>query len=135
VVADIPGLIEGAHEGAGLGHDFLRHIERTKIIVHLLDLYPPDGSYPATNYRTIRSEMEAFSPALATKEEFIAANKIDLVPDDDTEALDKLKAELPGKKIFPLSAATRKNIDPLLDALWKTIQRVREEEAATKPSA
>ena len=135
VVADIPGLIEGAHEGAGLGHDFLRHIERTKIIVHLLDLYPPDNSDPATNYRTIRAELEAFSPALATKEEFIAANKIDLVPEDDTEALDKLKSELPGKKIFPISAATRKNIDPLLDALWKTLQRIKEEEAATKPSA
>jgi GTP-binding protein len=133
VVADIPGLIEGAHHGAGLGHDFLRHIERTKIIVHLLDLHPPDNSNPADNYRTIRAELEAFSPALATKTEFIAANKTDLVPESDHEALDKLREELPGKMIFPISAATRKNLDPLMDALWKTLQQIKEEEAATHP--
>src|SRR5439155_11563419 len=75
VVADIPGLIEGAQHGAGLGHAFLRHIERTKIIVHLLDLYPLDGSHPAENYPTIRRELEAFSPALATQRELVAANK------------------------------------------------------------
>src|SRR3954463_394157 len=78
VVADIPGLIEGAQHGAGLGHGFLRHIERTKIIVHLLDLYPPDGSDPADNYRKIRGELEAFSPVLAEKREIVAPNKIDL---------------------------------------------------------
>jgi GTP-binding protein len=134
VVADIPGLIEGAHHGAGLGHDFLRHIERTKIIVHLLDLHPPDNSNPADNYRTIRAELEAFSPALATKTEFIAANKTDLVPESDHEALDNLRKELPGKQIFPISAATRKNLDPLTDALWKTLQQIKEEEAATHPT-
>src|SRR5204863_1155861 len=99
VVADIPGLIEGAHKGAGLGHDFLRHIERTKVIVHLLDLFPPDGSDPAENYRTIRKELESFSPALAAKEELIAANKIDLAIDGS--ALDHLLEELPDKEIFP----------------------------------
>src|SRR6185312_3092495 len=78
VVADIPGLIEGAQHGAGLGHAFLRHIERTKTIVHLLDMYPMDGSDPVENYRTIRRELEAFSPALANKREVIAANKMDL---------------------------------------------------------
>src|SRR5690606_1323285 len=78
VFADIPGLIEGAEQGAGLGPAFLRHIERTKIIVHLLDLFPPDESDPAANYRIIRRELEAFSPALAQKHEIIAANKVDL---------------------------------------------------------
>src|SRR5258706_1591490 len=82
VFADIPGLIEGAHAGAGLGHDFLRHIERTKVIVHILDLYPADESDPADNYKKIRAELEAFSPLLATKQEIIAANKIDLSTDD-----------------------------------------------------
>src|SRR5439155_8085721 len=94
VFADIPGLIEGAQSGAGLGHAFLRHIERTKIIVHLLDLYPPDGSDPAENYRKIRGELEAFSPVLAEKRELVAPNKIDLSVDD--EALDKLRADLKG---------------------------------------
>ena len=75
VVADIPGLIEGAKDGAGLGHAFLRHIERTKVIVHLLDLYPSDGSDPAKNYRAIRGELDAFSPTLGAKREIVAANK------------------------------------------------------------
>ncbi|HEY7118171.1 MAG TPA: GTPase ObgE [Tepidisphaeraceae bacterium] len=122
VVADIPGLIEGASEGAGLGHDFLRHIERTKIIVHLIDLYPPDGSDPAENYRKIRAELEAFSPALANKEEIIAANKIDLATDDDT-ALDRLVDALPDHEIFPISGATRQGIDSLLETTWKELQR------------
>src|SRR5947209_6004716 len=97
VVADIPGLIEGARDGAGLGHAFLRHIERTKVIVHLLDMYPTDGSDPAENYRTIRRELEAFSPKLAQKRELIAANKMDLAVDD--EALNKLMDELPDREI------------------------------------
>jgi GTP-binding protein len=133
VFADIPGLIEGAHAGAGLGHDFLRHIERTKIIVHLLDLFPPDGSDPAANYRTIRAELEAFSPSLATKEEFIAANKTDLAT--DSEALDKLLQELPEKEIFAISGATRSGVDSLLETLWKRLQQIKQDEAARVPSA
>src|SRR4051794_21654534 len=132
VVADIPGLIEGAHEGAGLAHDSLRHIERTKIIVHLLDLYPPDGSDPAENYRTIRAELEAFSPALATKEEFIAANKIDLSTDGD--ALEKLLQDLPEKEIFAISGATRSGVDSLLETLWKRLQQIKQDEEARTPS-
>src|SRR5947208_3454548 len=93
VVADIPGLIEGARHGAGLGHNFLRHIERTTAIVHLLDLFPMDGSDPAENYRKIRRELEAFSPTLAQKREVVAANKMDLAVDND--ALDRLRRELP----------------------------------------
>jgi GTP-binding protein len=69
------GLIEGASEGAGLGHDFLRHIERTKAIVHLVDLAPLDGSKPAENYRTIRGELHAFSPTLAEKPEIVVFSK------------------------------------------------------------
>src|SRR5213078_1500770 len=69
VFADIPGLIEGARHGAGLGHAFLRHIERTKIIVHLLDLFPLEGSDPTNNFKKIRGELEAFSPELAQKRE------------------------------------------------------------------
>jgi GTP-binding protein len=124
VVADIPGLIEGAQHGAGLGHNFLRHIERTKVIVHLLDLFPTDESDPAENYRVIRRELEAFSPKLAGKREVIAANKLDLAVDN--EALDKLRRELPDKEIFPISGVSRQGLEPLLDKLW----RILEEEKA-----
>ncbi len=119
VVADIPGLIEGAGQGAGLGHAFLRHIERTRVIVHLLDLYPADGSDPADNYRIIRRELEAFSPTLAQKPEMIAANKIDLSVDQ--EALQKLRAALPDKAIHPISGAAHKGVEALLDAIWSGI--------------
>jgi GTP-binding protein len=116
VLADIPGLIEGAQHGAGLGHAFLRHIERTQMIVHLLDLYPADFTDPADNYRKIRGELEAFSTDLAGKREIIAANKVDLSLDD--EALTKLRADLPGKQILPLSGATRQGVDELLEKIW-----------------
>jgi GTPase len=86
VFADIPGLIEGAHEGAGLGHAFLRHIERCRAIVHLIDLHPTDDSDPFDNYQVIRGELEQFSGELARKPELIVANKIDLAMDDDPEA-------------------------------------------------
>jgi GTP-binding protein len=123
VVADIPGLIEGAQHGAGLGHAFLRHIERTHIIVHMLDLYPMDGSDPAENYRKIRRELEAFSPTLANKPEIIAANKMDLAIDD--EAIDHLRAELAGKEVHAISGASRQGVEALLDVLWKIIQKIR----------
>ena len=123
VVADIPGLIEGARHGAGLGHAFLRHIERTQIIVHLLDMYPMDGSDPVANYRTIRSELEAFSPELARKREVVAANKMDLAIDN--EALDRLMAEQPDEEIFPISGASHQGLDSLLETLWTIIQEQR----------
>lgn len=120
VFADIPGLIEGAQKGAGLGHAFLRHIERTKIIVHLLDLFPTDGSDPAENYRIIRKELEAFSPLLAEKHEIIAANKMDLATDN--EALDNLRQALAGKEIFPISGVSKQGVDPLLEAIWNRLK-------------
>jgi GTP-binding protein len=120
VLADIPGLIEGAHAGAGLGHDFLKHIERTRVLVHLLDLYPPDGSDPARNYRTIREELEAFSPLLAGKPEVVAANKTDLFPDDDS-ALQRLVAKLRPIPVIAISAATRRNVVELLERIWLTL--------------
>jgi GTP-binding protein len=121
VVADIPGLIEGAQHGAGLGHAFLRHIERTKIIVHLLDILPMDGSDPAENYRKIRGELEAFSPALAEKREVIAVNKMDLATDDSS--LPSLIEKLPdNREIFAISAATRAGVDPLLEEVWRMLK-------------
>jgi len=126
VVADIPGLIEGAQHGAGLGHAFLKHIERTKIIVHLLDLYPIDGSDPAENYRKIRGELESFSEELANKREVIAPNKMDLAT--DSAALDHLKQELGDKEIFPISGASHQGLQPLLQRLWEIVRGGRETE-------
>jgi GTP-binding protein len=133
VVADIPGLIEGAQHGAGLGHEFLRHVERTKIIVHLLDLYPMDGSDPAENYRKIRRELEAFSPALAEKREIVAANKMDLAIDDS--ALDRLRRQLPGKEIFAISGVSRQGVEDLLEVLWKILQQIKSEQTSPTPIA
>ena len=120
VLADIPGLIEGAQHGAGLGHAFLRHIERTKIIVHLLDLYPADNSTPADNYRTIRRELEAFSDVLAKKDELIVANKIDLSTGDQA-ALKKLRRSLSGREILVISGATHRGLPELLEAIWQKL--------------
>lgn len=119
VIADIPGLIEGAHNGAGLGHDFLKHIERTKAIVHLLDLFPSDGSDPSENYRKIRKELEAFSPLLGQKEEIIAANKLDLATDDS--ALDNLRKQLPGRHILGISGVSHEGLGDLLEYIWKNL--------------
>ena len=131
VFADIPGLIEGAQSGAGLGHAFLRHIERTKIIVHLLDLFPPDNSDPAENYRVIRRELEAFSAKLGQKREIIAANKMDLAVDND--ALDKLRRDLPQQEIFPISGVSRQGVEGLLERIWHILEQLREEEPASIP--
>ena len=133
VMADIPGLIEGAQHGAGLGHAFLRHIERTKIIVHLLDMFPIDGSDPIENYRTIRAELEAFSPQLAAKREVIAANKMDLALDEEGEAaVQRLRRALLDREILPISGATRRGIDALLERVWAVLE---EERSRATPAA
>ena len=119
VMADIPGLIEGAHNGAGLGFEFLRHIERTRIIVHILDIMPTDGSDPVENYYSIRQELEQYSKALAKKTEVIIANKIDLDPDGKT--VKKLKKKL-NKTIHPISAVTGKGIKELSELLWQEVR-------------
>ncbi len=126
VMADIPGLIEGADSGAGLGDAFLKHIERTKVIIHLLDMYPMDGSEPVENYRKIRKELEAFSPLLAEKREIIAANKMDLAVTSD--ALEHLKSELPGKIVFPISGVSRQGLDALLETVWRILQELKAEQ-------
>ncbi|MGE4285270.1 MAG: GTPase ObgE [Phycisphaerae bacterium] len=120
VIADIPGLIEGAHAGAGLGHEFLKHIERTRTIVHLIDIAPIDGSDPAENYRAIRKELEQYSPFLAEKPEVIVANKIDLIIDD--EPIDELRKALGRNDIYSISAATGSGVDALKEMLWRLVK-------------
>ena len=103
VAADIPGLIEGAHEGHGLGHEFLRHVERTRLLVHLVDTGPLDGSDPGANYRAIRRELELYSPALAARPEIVVATKLDVTGAD--EARSRLESEL-GREVLAISAVT-----------------------------
>lgn len=124
VIADIPGLIEGAHDGAGLGLDFLRHIERTRVLVHIIDILPIDGSSPIKAYKQIRAELKAYSPKLAAKHEILAANKMDLA--GASEALADLRQTLPGKQIFAISAVAGTGLRPLLEALWQQVKNVPE---------
>lgn len=122
VIADIPGLIEGAADGAGLGHDFLRHVERTRVLVHLLDVMPPDESDPAENYRTIRAELAQYSAKLAEKPEIIALNKMDLISEEPArkKAVKKLCKDLGlrEKDVIAISGAGRMNLKPLLEKVW-----------------
>lgn len=126
VMADIPGIIEGAHEGAGLGHDFLKHIERTRILVHILEIQPVDGSDPADNYHRIRQELDKYSDLLTGKEELIVANKIDL--STDGSEVEKLKKDLGRNDIFEISAATGQGIKELTEKLWKMVKGTDEEQ-------
>lgn len=128
VIADLPGLIEGAAQGAGLGHDFLRHIERTRVLVHLLDVMPEDGSDPVDNYTRIRKELADYSAELAERDEIIGLNKMDLLPDDEARAaaVKKLRAKLKlgrDHEVIALSGATRANTRDLLEKLWTILKR------------
>ena len=109
VLVDIPGLIEGAHAGTGLGHDFLRHVERTRVLVHLVDGERDD---PVDEYRRIRTELEMFDERLAEKDEIIAVNKVDL--EGVAERASRLRQALPGKKVCAVSALAKIGLDGLL---------------------
>jgi len=118
VIADLPGLIEGAHAGHGLGDEFLRHIERTRVICQIVDMAPLSGPDPVSAYRTIRKELRLYSPELARKRHVIAANKMDLT--DATENLRALKRAVKAP-VFPISAATGLGLRRLLLALAKEV--------------
>lgn len=109
VMADIPGLIEGAHEGKGLGHQFLRHIERTRVLLYLIESTSSDIK---RDYHVLRHELEAYSPVLMQKPALVALTKIDLLPDDRVPSL-----SLDGVEVIPISAVTGKNIERLLEKL------------------
>jgi GTP-binding protein len=131
VVADIPGLIEGAHQGHGLGIQFLRHIERTKILVHLIDVSPYSGRDPVDDYRVIQNELKAFKPELLERPQLIVANKIDLVGEnsDNLDALSKL-ARKERKPFLAISALTGKGLKELVNLLVEqlTREKLREKE-------
>jgi GTPase len=123
VMADIPGLIEGAHEGVGLGFEFLRHIERTTVLAHVLDVSPADGSDPVENYTTLRNELAQYSMTLAEKPEIILINKIDLNPDDST--IEDVEARL-GQPAHRISAVTGQGIREVSELLWQTVKDTKD---------
>ncbi len=123
VLADIPGLIEGAAEGAGLGHDFLRHVERTRMLVHVVDISGCEGRDPMEDYLGIRSELRQYSDRLAEIPQLVAANKMDLTGAEDNLELfmEELREDGSDVKVFPVSAATAKGFDALLDEILRTL--------------
>jgi len=114
VLADIPGLIEGASEGVGLGHDFLRHVERTKMLIHVVDISGVEGRDPIEDFDQINEELKKYGPHLAEREMVVAANKMDLLAED--EAYDKFVKEIKerGFTVFPISAATQEGVQDLM---------------------
>lgn len=118
VMADIPGIIEGASEGAGLGHDFLRHIDRCRLLVHLVDVSGSEGRDPIEDFETINRELEDYNPELASRPQIIVANKCDLLP-EGSELLDEFRdyVETLGYRMFELSAATHQGVQELVKAI------------------
>jgi len=116
VIADIPGLIEGASEGVGLGLEFLRHIERTRVIIHIVDAAGTEGRDPIADIRAIENELRAYDPAILEKPMVIAANKIDAIYDDENDIIKALRDEFEkdGVKVFPISAVSGKGLKELL---------------------
>ena len=119
VIADIPGLIEGAAQGVGLGHEFLRHIERTKVIIHIVDAASVEGRDPIDDIRKINAELEAYNPELLNRPQLIAANKMDAIYDESESPIPLLKEEFEpqGIKVFPISAVSGKGLKELLYAV------------------
>lgn len=113
-IADLPGLIEGASEGQGLGHQFLKHAERTKVLIHVVEILPTDGSDPVDNFALIRQELKSYSESLATRPTIVALSKIDLTAPSEVQALAERIAQASGNEVFPISAATHSGLEPLL---------------------
>jgi len=128
VVADVPGLIEGAHRGQGLGHQFLRHLERTKVLVHLVDVSGETGRKPADDLDVVRKELELYQPTLAAKPQIVVANKIDAVDpsnDDDIVALERRASEL-GLPFLRASGVSGRGVPELLEAMWAGLASSRQ---------
>jgi len=130
VFADIPGLIAGASQGIGLGHDFLRHIERTRLLLHLVDA---TGEDPIAAYQTIRQELEAYGRGLVERPQILALNKIDAIDLETQTDLVAQLSQLSQGSVFLISAATRAGLDPLLQHIWQILdqrlQEIQEQEA------
>ena len=126
VIADIPGLIEGASEGIGLGHEFLRHIERTRVMIHMVDAASTEGRDPVADIYAINKELEAYNPELCKKPQVIAANKIDAIYPGDEDPVQKLRDEFEPQNIpvYPISAVSGQGLKELLYGVWNLLQTV-----------
>ncbi len=129
VIADIPGLIEGASQGIGLGHEFLKHIERTRVIIHIVDAASVEGRDPIADIHAINKELESYNPGLLQKPQVIAANKIDVLYEGESDVIDLLKDEFEplGTKVYPISAVSGKGLKELLYAVKKLLDEIHEE--------
>ena len=129
VIADIPGLIEGASEGVGLGHEFLRHIERTRLIVHIVDAASTEGRDPVADIYAINKELEAYDQTLAQRPQIIAANKIDMIYEKDDDPVEKLKAEFEpqGIPVYAISAVSGKGLKELLYQVREILDNLPQE--------
>jgi GTPase len=125
VVADVPGLIEGAHRGQGLGHQFLRHLERTKVLLHLVDVSSGSGRDPVSDLDVIRRELELFAPELAAKPQLVCANKIDALDEEDRAASVERRARELGLQFFRISGVTGAGVPELLEAAWRELAAAR----------
>ena len=126
VMADIPGLIEGAHSGAGLGHEFLRHIERTQILVHILDILPSDDTDPVDNYHIINRELSLHSKVLGEKQQVVVLNKVDLDPEH--LFVDDIKSRLGVDEVFTISGFTGEGVAELNEKLWSLVRGGQDED-------
>lgn len=136
VIADIPGLIEGASEGVGLGHEFLRHIERTKVLIHLVDAASTEGREPIADIYAINKELEAYNADIAHRPQVIAANKIDAIyAEDGEDPVEKLRAEFEPKgiKVFPISAVSGQGLNELLYYVSDLLAEINEAPTVFEP--
>lgn len=125
LMADIPGLIEGAHAGVGLGHEFLKHVQRTRVFIHLIEPDPMDQSNPVQNYHQIRKELELYDPELLTRPEFVVVSKCEL---PDADACAELLTESIGRPVMKISAATGQGLQ---DLTWKVLEQLHAQGVAT----
>ena len=124
VMADIPGLIEGAADGVGLGHHFLRHIERTKVLVHVVDAASTEGRDPVEDIKTIMKELDSYGQGLMDRPQLIAANKVDCITPDMDDPLKRIEEAFPDLKVYPISGVTGKGIKELLFAINEVLKTV-----------
>lgn len=127
VIADIPGLIEGAKEGIGLGLEFLRHVERTKVLIHVVDVSGIEGRDPVEDFNKINDEVFGYNERLSTRTQIVAANKIDLLVDQEPLNHFKTTLEAMGYEVFPISAATGKGLDTLLNRVTELLDTIEDE--------
>ena len=127
VMADIPGLIEGAHEGVGLGLDFLKHVERTKLLIHVVDVSGSEGRDPIEDFEAINKELQSYSPRLASKPQVVAANKMDMTSDDQYEIF-KTYIEEQGFTVFPISAPLHQGVSQLIAHTFAALAALPEQE-------